>query len=115
MNENKLRRLFPHATESFIERNKDRDNDTGSSDQSKPLDRQEVCKTQRGEKMVSKYRLSHCEVEFFAGHGKRMDEDNRRYVIKPILDAIVSLGLAHDDADITSEVTQRMDKDNADI
>lgn len=56
--------------------------------------------------MGKEYYLKHVDVQFMAQHGKRLDEDNRRYIIKPILDAIVNLSIARSDKDITSEVTQ---------
>lgn len=61
--------------------------------------------------MGAQYRLCRVEIEFYAAHGKELDEDNRRYIAKPILDALVNLGFARNDKDITSETTQRLHKD----
>lgn len=74
------------------------------------MDREEVREAQRNEKMGEEYQLCNIDVVFFAQHGKRMDHDNGRYVVKPIQDAATNLGLAQDDSHITSETTQRFDE-----
>lgn len=112
MNPNKLKRLFPHASSTFRKLNTDNPTDPRMSSEPEQVDRKEVCETQRGKEMGKKYHLRHVEIEFFAGHGRVLDQDNRRYIAKPILDAIVNIGIEKDDKDITSDVTQGMDKAN---
>jgi hypothetical protein len=108
--ERQLRRLFPHISESVIKRNCDRPVDSGTSNQSKQVDRKEVCETQGGEKMGAKYSLRSCQILYFCGHGKRLDSsDNESYgAVKIIADALVNLGAAFDDKDFTSTASQRM-------
>jgi hypothetical protein len=113
MTPNELKRHFPNATKSFIDKNS-----TPSSRESKEseqVDKQRTGEACGSEKMGAQYSLRHCEVEFYASHGKVLDQDNRRYIPKVILDALVHLGFACDDKDITSETTQRMDKADINI
>lgn len=63
-----------------------------------------------GEAVGAQYCLRRVEIDFFANHGKELDQDNRRFIAKPILDALVNIGFASDDKNISSETTQRMDK-----
>lgn len=115
MNPRHLKRLFKNASDEFIKLNSDNIDDTRVSSESKPLDREEVCQALGGKKVGEEYSLKHVEMEFWATHGHKLDQDNARYTIKVVLDALVNLGFAKDDKEITSEVTQRMDKDNTDI
>ena len=114
MNENKLRRLFPRAGEAFIKANSDKTDDPRTPSGGKQA-QEWVSETLGNGKVEAQYRLRHVEIEFFANHGKRLDEDNRRYAAKPILDALVNLGFARDDKDITTETAQRMDDSKANI
>lgn len=112
MNPNKLKRLFPHASKDFERLNSNMAEDKGMSGESEQMDRERTSEALGGKEMGAQYRLRHVDIVFFASHGKRLDEDNRRYISKPILDALVNLGFAGDDKDITSETTQRMDGNN---
>lgn len=82
--------------------------------QPEQLDRHQVGEEGRGKTMGTQYRLCRVEIEFYAHHGQQLDEDNRRFIAKPILDALVNLGFARNDKDITSETTQRMDENQTD-
>lgn len=106
MNENKLKRLFPHASKTFIERNKDTDPSSGSPDKSEPVAREEMGQAQRSETLGEKYNLIHLDVVTMAERGKKWDPDNTRFGAKNILDALINLGFSKDDRYITSEVTQ---------
>lgn len=115
MNERKLRRLFPNAPESFIQRNKDNDIDSGGSSKSESMVRLQVENRMDKEALEKRFKLTFVGVEFHADHGIELDEDNRRFIVKPLLDSLVSIGLAKSDKEIKSNVLQRMDKGNADI
>jgi hypothetical protein len=112
MNRNQLKRLFPNASKSTIAANNDQPRDPGVPSEPKQVDQERVGEAQRSEAMGAQYRLRHCTVDFYAGHGKQLDEDNRKFMVKPILDALVKLGFASDDKDITTETTQRKNEDN---
>lgn len=112
MNPNKLRRLFPNAPESFIKRNSDKVINTGMPCQSEPMDRKEVCETYGSEEMGKTHSLRSCRIEFFAQHGHKLDRDNKDYVQKVILDALVNLGFERNDENIKGKVHQRMDGNN---
>lgn len=112
MNERRIARLFPNASKSFIKLNQAGISDSRESNQSKQMDQERPSKALRDSAMETQYSLRHIEIEFFANHGKRLDEDNRRYIAKIINDSLVNLGFARDDKDITTETTQRMDKTN---
>lgn len=117
MTPNEIKRRYPHASSAFIRANTDHA-DTGSSgmpSKPEPVDWQKLREACGSEAVGIQYSLCHVEVEFHAAHGKRLDEDNRRYIVKPILDALVNLGFASDDKNITSETTQRMDKTDINI
>lgn len=109
MNPNKIKRLFKYASPTFIKLNSDNANDTGVSCESEQMDREWISETSRGEEVREVDRKCFVSVEFFAGHGQKLDEDNRRYIAKPILDALVNLGFSKSDKLFKSEVTQRMD------
>jgi hypothetical protein len=115
VNERKLKRIFPHASKDFIKRNTDNPIDSGSSDIPELLDRKQMGQIKRETTLEEKYMLRRVEVEFFANHGQELDEDNRRFIIKPILDAIVSLGISKTDKEIKSEVTQRFNESDINI
>lgn len=85
------------------------------SNKPEQLDRKEVCQTQRSKEMGTQYRLSHVGMDFHASHGHKLDQDNSRYTIKVVLDALVNLRFAQDDKEITSEVTQRFNETDINI
>lgn len=114
MTPNEIKRRFKNASASFTRLNSGTD-DSGMPGKPEPVDWQKLRETLGSEAVGIQYRLCHVEVEFHAAHGKRLDEDNRRYVVKPILDALVALGFAGDDKDITTETTQRNDPFDAGI
>lgn len=118
ISENRLRRLFPNASGSFIERNKNRDPNSGMPPQPESMVGQEMGKDQRNDTVHEKYSLKHVHIEFFANHGQILDHDNREYIAKIFNDSLVNLGFAKTDKNITSSVTQRtnwMDKDNSNL
>lgn len=115
MNENKLRRLFPRATESFIKANCDRVDDTGSPEKSERVDRKETG-TMEGEAILEKtYRLRAIEAEFHANHRQRLDNDNREFLAKIFQDVLVNLNFERDDKEMQSKINQRMDENKTDI
>lgn len=111
--EKEFRKIFPRATETIIRLNCDPDRDSGVSDKSEQMDREKVFKTQRSQKMGTKYRLISCEILYWCGHGKLLDpSDNQSYAaIKPIADALVNIGAASDDKDFKATAAQRLNKD----
>lgn len=113
MNERKLKRLFPNASKSFIESNRDSFGDTGISDIKQPMDREEIRSEQREEKMEAQYCLRDVEILYWCSHGKELDpSDNASYAAcKPISDALVQLGFASDDKDFKTKAAQRTNKD----
>ena len=115
MNENKLRRLFPNAPESFIQRNKDHDFNSRSTSKPEQLARKQLEKKMDQATLEKHFKLSFVDVVFHADHGIELDEDNRRFIVKPLLDAIVSMGIAKSDKEIKSDVLQRMDGDHPNI
>lgn len=115
MNPHQLKRLFPHVSKSVLRANQDNPDDPGSSKESEQVDQTRFSETCGSEEMGAQYRLCRVEIEFYTKHAVKLDEDNRRYVAKPILDALVNLGFASDDKDITTETTQRVGKANSDI
>ena len=115
MNENKLRRLFPNASKSFIKANSDRVDDSRVSDKSEQVDREEVCEAPRGKKVGAEYSLSSCEILYWCRHGQLLDpSDNQSYAaIKPIADALVNIGTASNDKEFKAKASQRMDENKA--
>lgn len=110
-----LKRLFPHASKDFQRLNSDSSLDSRMSSKSKQVDWKEICETSGGEEMRKVNRFIHVEIKFFAGHGQTFDEDNRRYIAKPYLDALTNLRFSTTDKNFTSEVTQWHDKNNLNI
>lgn len=102
---NQFRRLFPYASKSTLICNNATESN-GMPSESEQVDRERLGEAFGSEEVGTQYRLCRVEINFIARHGKTLDEDNRRYIAKPILDALVNLGFASDDKDITSETTQ---------
>lgn len=111
--ERKLRRLFPNASESFIEANCNSSRNTGTSNLKQPMDRKEIRSEQRKEKVEAQYRLRHVDILYWCSHGKELDpSDNASYAAcKPIADALVQLGFASNDKDFKTQAAQRDNKD----
>lgn len=115
MNERRLSRLFPNGSKSFIKLNRDPVDDSRMSCQPESMDKQEMGENKRNQTKREEYSLKHVNIEFFAEHGKVMDSDNREYIAKTYIDALVQLGFSQDDKEVHSSVkqaTKRMDKDN---
>lgn len=115
MNEHEFKRRFPRASASVIKLNSGDVSDTGSPKKLKYVDRQQMETLLDKKALEKRYRLKFVRVEFHAAHGIELDEDNRKFIVKPLLDSLVSLGLAKSDKEIKSDVHQRMDKDNPNI
>ena len=115
MNERKLRRLFPRATEAFIRANSDRVDDSGSSSKPERVDGERAGRVE-GETVLEKtYSLRTIEAEFFANHGKRLDNDNREFLAKIFQDVLVNLNFERNDEEMQSKINQRMHPFNSNI
>lgn len=109
MTEREFRRKYPHATESTIKRNQHLFEAPRSSYESESLDKRQMEKASDKGELAKRYRVKHVGVVFKANHGIELDEDNRRFIVKPLLDALVSMGLAESDKEIKTDVHQRLD------
>lgn len=115
MNPHELKRRFPNAGKSFIKLNSDNPTNTGSTSKPEQLVRKQMEASDDKTAFTKRFKLVHVGVVFHAEHGIKLDEDNRRYTVKPLLDSIVSMGLAQSDREIKTDVLQRMDKDNPNL
>ena len=109
VNANKLSRLFPHASNAFKRLNSDNNNAAGGPNKSEQLARKQLEKSLDKKTMEECYKLTFVDMVFHADHGIELDEDNRRFIVKPLLDAIVSMGIAKSDKEIKTNVLQRLD------
>lgn len=103
-----LQQLLQGGSESFRRLNTDLVRSICTS-QSKSVAGERVEETRPRPCLDAGYFLCHVDITFCAEHGQLLDKDNRNYVGKPILDAIVDLGLAPEDSKIETHVDQRVD------
>ncbi|MDD4989651.1 MAG: hypothetical protein PHV42_04475 [Candidatus Pacebacteria bacterium] len=102
--------MFPNAHPESFKLNVRNSGGSRVPGKPEPVDEARTEEAQGSKAVGAQYRLRRVEIAFFANHGRKLDEDNRRFVAKPILDALVNLNYDKSDENITSETTQRMDK-----
>lgn len=114
MNQNKLKRLFPHASPSFISANKDSDSEVHPSEQ-KCLKRNSLeCVAQGKDKSHPRF-----EICFRIYSTRPNDWDNPW--TKAMQDCLVNAGILHDDkwnvlqGSVISEKTYSKDEERTEI
>jgi hypothetical protein len=108
MTERELRRWIQQGSEGFRALNPHLAHPSGTQEPKRVVGKS-LEKTRSRQGVGTRYRLRHVGITFHNASGKRYDPDNRGYVGKVAVDALVNLGFCDDDAEIETSVEQRLD------